>query len=114
YFTFARVRPVNLGDIYLPETIEVTATYDDVCTFGEWTYFHREGDASQKLFAVAGFTTAEMDLFEVTITPEGVDYDLGSRTTKVMPRITTVTDGGATYAGMKKVRIYYSSDELDA
>ncbi|MCE7044537.1 T9SS type A sorting domain-containing protein [Dyadobacter sp. CY312] len=111
YFTFAKVTPLSSGVVYLPSVVETTVETSDNCSIvSAWTYFRKTGDASLKLLATSGVVTTPLT---VTITPEGTTYDDGARTTKVMPRISTVTDNTAgTYSGVK-VRVYYSQDELD-
>ncbi|MBX9449320.1 MAG: T9SS type A sorting domain-containing protein [Taibaiella sp.] len=114
YFTYARIRPLNPGVVYLPGSIEVTTEYDDECNTGEWTYYHLEGDATQKVIAMAGFPTVDLDSFGINITPEGAVYDDGVQTTRLMPRITSVADSNVSTIPSGKVRIYYSQEELDA
>src|SRR5690606_22192936 len=60
------------------------------------------------------YTTTALDEFGIGIVTEGANYEDGTHTTKLMPRITTVTDESATVSGNGKVRVYYSQDELDA
>ncbi|MNS45039.1 hypothetical protein D3C72_774980 [compost metagenome] len=48
------------------------------------------------------------------ITPEGIGYDDGTRTTNLMPRITTVLNGNTGAISTGKVRVYYSQTELNA
>ncbi|MFA6059047.1 MAG: T9SS type A sorting domain-containing protein [Taibaiella sp.] len=113
YFTYARVTPMSLGTAYLPDTVELTGEYG-TCGVGEWTYYHRTNEAMQNLLGLSGFTTAEMDHFDVIITPNGTEFDDGVRNTKLMPRITTVVDSNSTPLSTGKVRIYYSQGEMDA
>ncbi|PWJ55955.1 putative secreted protein (Por secretion system target) [Dyadobacter jejuensis] len=113
YFTFGRVTPLSPGTAYLPTTQEVTSEYG-TCGVGEWTFYHRTGVQDQNLLGVSGFSTTEKDNFEVTITPEGVEYENGSTITKLMPRITTVTDGNSSPLSTGKVRVYYDSAEMAA
>ncbi|WP_084299312.1 T9SS type A sorting domain-containing protein [Dyadobacter tibetensis] len=112
YFTFAKVTPINSGEIYLPSVIETTTSYNDNCGAGEWKYYYKSDDNTQNLFAAAGFTGAELNSFTVTITPEGTSYNDGAQTTNLMPRITTVEDAGAFTTVANKVRVYYSASEL--
>lgn len=114
YFTFAKLTPLNNGQVYLPAVEESTTTYDNACNVGTWKYFHKTGDATQKLFGASGYTATELSNLGVTITPEGVEYNDGARITKVMPRITTVTNNNVGAISNGKVRIYYSVDEMNA
>lgn len=115
YFTFAKVTPVKPGVVVLPNSTETTSQYDDECNTGEWTYFHREENSLQKLIAMSGFTTDEMDQFTVNIVTEGTEYDDGENLTRMMPRVTYVEDAGdGDWDEPRKVRVYYSQDELDA
>lgn len=114
YFTFAKLTPLNTGQVYLPAVTESTVTYDNACNVGTWKYFHKTGDATQKLFGASDYTATELGNLEVTITPEGVEYNDGTRITKVMPRITTVTNNNVGAISNGKVRIYYSVDEMNA
>ncbi len=114
YFTYAKLTPLGAGIVILPDVTEETDLYDAVCNVGEWTYFHKDGATDQKLIAFSGFSGGEMDEFTVTITPQGVGYDDGTRITNLMARVTTVTDEGAAYSGTKKIRVYYDADELAA
>jgi hypothetical protein len=112
YFTFGKATPISTGVVYLPEVIETTTQTSNNCGISTgWTYFRNSDDASLKLLATSGVVTTPLT---VNITPEGVAYDDGTRLSKLMPRIATVTDATAgTYSGVK-VRVYYSQDELDA
>lgn len=114
YFTFAKLTPLSNGQVYLPAVEESTTTYDNACNVGTWKYFHKTGDATQKLFAASDYTPTELSNLAVTITPEGVEYNDGTRITKVMPRITTVTNNNVGAISNGKVRIYYSADEMNA
>lgn len=114
YFTFAKLTPLNSGQVYLPAVEESTTTYDNACNVGTWKYFHKTGDATQKLFAASDYTATELSNFAVTITPEGAEYNDGARISKVMPRITTVTNNNVGALSNGKVRIYYSVDEMNA
>ncbi len=114
YFTFAKLTPLNTGQVYLPAVTESTVTYDNACNVGTWKYFHKTGDATQKLFGASDYTATELSNLGVTITPEGVEYNDGARITKVMPRITTVTNNNVGAISNGKVRIYYSVDEMNA
>lgn len=115
YFTYAKARPINSGVVFLPGDFESTASYDDECTTGEWTYFNLEGDISQKLIAFSGYDALDLDSFQINIVPEGALYEDGSQTTKVMPRVTHVqNENNSTLPIDGKVRVYYSQEELDA
>ena len=114
YFTFAKLTPLNNGIVYLPAVEESTTTYDNSCNVGAWRYFHKTGDATQKLFAAADFTTTELNNLALTITPEGIEYNDGTRNTKLMSRITTVTNNNVGALSTGKVRVYYSVDEMNA
>jgi hypothetical protein len=111
YFTFGKVTPMNAGTVYLPDVVETTNEYGS-CGTGEWTYYHKASDPVQNLLAVSGFTPAEMNNFDITITAVGTAYDDGIVQTKLMPRITTIVDNGASFSN-GKVRVYYSPDELN-
>lgn len=112
YFTYAKVTPVTTGTVYLPATTEETTDYTDNCATGAWTYFRNSADASKKLFATTSIANSVLSNLTVRITTEGVTYEDGTKTTKLMPRITTVTDASsATFSG-GKVRVYYSQSEL--
>lgn len=113
YFTFAKLTPLNNGLVYLPAVTESTTTYDNACNVGAWKYFHKTGDATQKLFAASDYTTTELSNLGVTITPEGIEYNDGTRITKVMPRITTVANTNVGAISNGKVRVYYSVDEMN-
>lgn len=114
YFTFAKLTPLNNGVVYLPAVEESTTTYDNSCNVGAWRYYHKTGDATQKLFGAADFTTTELNNFGITITPEGIEYNDGTRISRVMSRITTVTNNNVGALSTGKVRIYYSVDEMNA
>lgn len=114
YFTYAKIKPWNQGIVYLPSAIETTNVYADPCDIGDWKYFRNSTDNTQKLFGATGFENTDLDNFEVTITPEGTSYDDGTRLTNLMPRITTIENGNATYAPGGKIRIYYDQAELNA
>ncbi len=114
YFTFAKLTPLNNGQVYLPATTESTTTYDNACNVGSWKYFHKTGDVTQKLFAASDYTATELSNLGITITPEGLEYNDGMRSTKLMPRITTVTNNNVGTLSNGKVRIYYSVDEMNA
>jgi hypothetical protein len=112
YFTFAKVTPITSGNVYLPAVVEETTQYNDNCGTGEWTYFRKTDDNSLKFFAASNLAPAVLNGLSVKVTPEGVTYDDGSKTTKLMPRITTATDASATAFTGGKVRIYFSQSEL--
>ncbi len=113
YFTFARLSSFTPGVVYLPDTTEATNQIG-ACTSGTWSYFHRTGDISRKVLATSGLTPAQLGNLSVTVTPEGAAYNNGTRITRLMNRITTVTDiSNGTYTGAR-VRVYYSSAELAA
>lgn len=114
YFTFARVTPLKNGEVYLPTVTEETAEYNDNCGTGTWIHFNKTGVATDKLLAMSGYTAADLDSFDVTITPEGIGYDDGTRITNLMPRIATVTNRNISLLPSGKVRIYYSAAEMDA
>src|SRR5690606_1469823 len=67
YFTYARVRPLNPGTVYLPAEEEMTTEYNDECSAGEWTYFHQAGDNTQNLIAFSDYTTTALDEFGIGI-----------------------------------------------
>ena len=113
YFTFAKLTPINIGTAYLPFSVENTADYNNNCGAGEWKYYYQANDNTQNLFAAAGFDESDLNNLTVTITPEGTTYDDGTRSTNLMPRITTVTDAGPFNSSVNKVRVYYSLDELN-
>jgi hypothetical protein len=112
YFTFAKATPVTMGTVYLPAEMEISNETIPNCGVGSaWTYFRKSEDATLKLLAVSDVTTTSL---AVVITPEGTEYDDGTRLTRMMPRITNVTDASSgSYTGVK-VRVYYSPDELSA
>lgn len=114
YFTYAKVIPFNQGVVYLPANTETTSTSTNACDVGTWKYFRRTSDNSQKLMGITGYTNPELANLSVTITPQGTSYDNGSRKTKLMPRITTVTNSGSSPLSSGKVRIYYSLAEKNA
>ncbi len=114
YFTFAKMTPLANGTVYLPSVIENTNQYSNNCGVGEWTHFHQTGDATQKLLGMSGFSTVEMNNFAVNITPEGIEYNDGTRITRVMPRVSTVTNNNVGAIATGKVRVYYSVDEMNA
>ncbi|RQO32625.1 hypothetical protein DBR32_03265 [Taibaiella sp. KBW10] len=114
YFTYAKMTPLNNGIIYLPPVTESTVQYTNNCGVGVWSHYYQTGNATQKMLGMSGFTTTEMNNFNVTITPEGVSYDDGSRITKVMARISTVINNNVTPLSTGKVRIYYSEAEKAA
>jgi len=114
FFTFGKALPLNTGEVILPAITEQTTIYNDGCTVGEWVYYRRTADISKKLLGLAGYTNAQFDNFEVTITPEGTSYNDGTRITNLMPRIATVADNNGTALPSGKVRVYYSPDEMAA
>lgn len=114
YFTFGKVTPITTGTVYLPAVVEETTEYNDNCGTGAWTYFRNSTDNSLKLLATSGVAAEVLDNLTVKITPEGVTYSDAARTTSLMPRITTVTNGSATAVTGAKVRIYYSATEMAA
>lgn len=114
YFTYGKVVPFNQGVVHLAEVIETSDIYADACDIGEWRYFRQNADNSLKLLGVSGYTTAELDEFEINIVPEGAFYSDGTNTTRLMPRVSTIVYDNATASSTGKVRIYYSQDELDA
>ncbi|WP_188931801.1 T9SS type A sorting domain-containing protein [Dyadobacter endophyticus] len=114
YFTFGKVTPITTGTVYLPAVTEETTQFVDNCATGEWTYFRKSADASLKLFATSGLPADVLNNLTVKITPEGVTYTDGTKTTSLMPRIASVTNGSATAFTGAKVRIYYSASELTA
>lgn len=114
YFTYAKMTPLNNGTIYLPPVVESTTQYTNNCGVGVWSHYYQTGNATQKMLGMSGFTTTEMNNFAVTITPEGVGYDDGSRITKVMARISTVINNNVAPLSTGKVRIYYSESEKAA
>lgn len=111
YFTIARVNPASLGSVYLPLEDMQSQTYSS-CSMNDWNYFYESATASQKLVGMNDFTEQELDNFTINITVSGVNFDNGTRTTNIMPRVTTVTDASnGTYSG-GKIRIYYDTDEM--
>ncbi|MNU27529.1 hypothetical protein D3C71_159230 [compost metagenome] len=114
FFTFAKLTPLANGVVYLPSVTETTDQYNNNCGVGEWVMFNQTGNATQKLLGMAGYTTTELNNFDVVITPEGIGYDDGTRTTNLMPRITTVLNGNTGAISTGKVRVYYSQTELNA
>jgi hypothetical protein len=112
YFTYGKAMPVNNGEVYLPGNVETTDIYNDGCSVGEWVYYRQTSDVSKKLLGASGYTTGELNNFDIVITPEGTSYDDGVRRTNLMPRISTVIDNNGTALSSGKVRIYYSLDEL--
>ncbi|MDQ6482134.1 T9SS type A sorting domain-containing protein [Dyadobacter sp. LHD-138] len=114
YFTFAKVTPITTGTVYLPAVVEQTTQYNDNCGTGEWTYFRKTDDNSLKFFAASNIAPAVLNGLTVKVTPEGVTYEDGTKTTRLMPRITTVTDASATPFTSGKVRVYYAASELAA
>lgn len=115
YFTFGRVTPINTGTVYLPENVETTGEYNNNCGTGEWVYFNKAGNAQQKLLGLAGVSTPELNNLEVTVTPEGVEYNNGAtQLTNLMPRIASIVDNNATPVTTGKLRVYYSADEMNA
>lgn len=113
YFTFGKVTPLSNTTAYLPPVTENTTVYNTNCNVGEWASYTKTDDATLKLMGLAGFTTTELNHFTVTITPEGTSYDDGTRTTRLMPRISTVTNSNTAPLSTGKVRIYYSQDEMN-
>jgi hypothetical protein len=114
YFTFGKVTPITTGTVYLPAVVEETTQYNDNCGTGAWTYFRNSTDNSLKLLATSGLPADVLNNLTVKITPEGVTYTDAVRTTSLMPRISTVTNGSATAITGAKVRIYYSATEMAA
>lgn len=112
YFTFAKATPVTIGKVHLPAAMEITNETMPNCGVGSaWSYFRKSDDVTLKLLATSDVTTTPLT---VAITPEGTEYDDGTRLTRMMPRITTVIDASSgTYTGVK-VRVYYHTDELSA
>lgn len=112
YFTFGKATPISNGVVYLPDVVEATTQTVDNCGINTaWSYFRKSDDATLKLLATSDVVTTPLT---VTITPEGTTYDDGTIITKLMPRVSTVTDAtSGTYPGVK-VRVYYSPDELSA
>ena len=114
YFTFAKVTPITTGTVYLPAVVEQTTQYNDNCGTGEWTYFRKTDDNSLKFFATSGIAPAVLNTLTVKVTPEGVTYEDGTKTTRLMPRILNVTNSSAGTFAAGKVRVYYSASELAA
>ncbi|MGN6420655.1 MAG: T9SS type A sorting domain-containing protein [Pseudobacter sp.] len=115
FFTFGRVTPLSTGNIYLPENVETTGEYNNNCGTGEWVYFNKTGNATQKLLGLSGVSTPELNNLDVTITPEGVEYNNGpALLTNLMPRIASIADNNASPVTTGKLRVYYSADELNA
>ncbi|MBO9636215.1 MAG: hypothetical protein J7578_24145, partial [Chitinophagaceae bacterium] len=115
YFTFGRVTPLSTGNVYLPANVEITGEYNNNCGTGEWTYFNKAGNATQKLLGVSGVTTPQLNNLQVAITPEGVGYNNGAaHLTNLMPRIASVADNNASPVSAGKLRVYYSADEMNA
>ncbi|GAA4432305.1 hypothetical protein GCM10023091_04170 [Ravibacter arvi] len=112
YFTFGKVTPITTGTVYLPGVVEESNEYNDNCGTGEWTYYRNTTDATQKFFAASNLSSTILDNLTVKVTPEGVTYEEGTKMTKLMPRITTVTDASASAFTGGKVRIYYSASEM--
>lgn len=104
---------MNNGIVYLPDTIDYTVAYNTNCNVGAWVHYNKTGDPLHKLLGMSGFTTAELNNFAVTITPEGTSYDDGTRMSQLMPRIAYVANSNVAPLSTGKVRVYYSVDEMN-
>jgi len=114
YFSFGKVTPLKNGTAYLPPVVENTTAYNTNCNVGEWVHYTKTSDATLKMLGLAGYITTELNNLAVTITPEGTSYDDGSRTTQIMPRISTVTNNNVGAISSGKVRVYFSQAEQTA
>lgn len=109
YFTFAKVTSLAPGVVVLPDTA-ITAPVFSACASNSWKYA-KLGATTNKYFAISGMTPVQLNNLSVTITPAGAYYNGNGRETRLMSRVTTVTDASSgTYAGLK-VRVYYSNTE---
>ncbi len=109
YFTFAKLAGVEQGTVTLPATATTVPGFS-VCSTNSWRYA-KQTAGSDKYLAINGMTTPQLANLSVTITPTGTQYNNGGRQTRLMPRVTTVTDASnGTYTGVK-VRVYYSATE---
>lgn len=112
YFTFAKLAGVEPGVVTLP-TATTTAPNFSACSTNNWRYA-KQPAGSAKYLAINGMTTAQLANLTVGITPTGTFYNNNGRQTRLMPRVTTITDASnGTYAGVK-VRVYYSEAEKAA
>lgn len=110
YFTFAKVSSLAPGVVVLPGATTVAPTFT-TCATNTWKYA-RQAASTNKYLAISGMTDVQLAKLSATITPNGATYSNAGQSTKVMPRIATVTDTTAgTYTGVK-VRVYYDPSEL--
>ena len=111
YFAFGKVNGWAPGLVQLP--IAATAAPDfSTCASNAW-YYAKQTAGTDKYLAIKGMTPAQLNNLDVLIDPTGAEFN-GTIHTKLMPRVSTVTDAGAgTYTGVK-VRVYYSQAEMDA
>lgn len=114
YFTFGQIGGVP-GNILLPETNKTTVVHSD-CVENSWSYFYEDASLANKLLAISGLTDPQLNNLQLNITYNGIPYTktTGAVTTNIMQRLITITDLSAgTYSNVK-IRLYYSTAELDA
>lgn len=110
YFTFAKVSSLAPGVVVLPGATTVAPTFT-TCATNTWKYA-RQAASTNKYLAISGMADIQLAKLSATITPNGATYSNAGQSTKVMPRIATVTDTTAgTYTGVK-VRVYFDPSEL--
>ncbi|PSK89517.1 T9SS type A sorting domain-containing protein [Taibaiella chishuiensis] len=112
YFTFAKLAGVEPGLVTLPATTTTVPNFS-TCSTNSWRYA-KQTAGSNKYLAISGMTTVQLGNLGVTITPTGAQYNNNGRQTRLMPRVTTITDASnGNYTGVK-VRVYYSAAEKAA
>jgi len=111
YFAFGKVNGWAPGVVQLPATATAAPDFS-TCASNSW-YYAKQTASTDKYLAIKGMTPAQLGNLDVTIDPVGAEFN-GTIHTKLMPRVSTVTDAGAgTYTGVK-VRVYFSQSEMDA
>lgn len=111
YFAFGKVNEWAPGVVQLPATATAAPDFS-TCASNSW-YYAKQTASTDKYLAIKGMTPAQLGNLDVTIDPVGAEFN-GTIHTKLMPRVSTVTDAGAgTYTGVK-VRVYFSQSEMDA
>lgn len=110
YLSFARVNALS-GTVTLPVNNTASNWFSNCAAAGDWHYFHTNVNRSEKLFAISGLSTAQLNNINVNITTSGAVYSSGGIETRLIPRLTNIQDvSNGTYSNVK-VRIYYNSAE---
>lgn len=111
YFTYGKINGYVAGTVVLP-TQTTTAPDFSACAANGWKYA-KQTASTNKYLAIYGMNDTQLGSLDVTIDPVGTEFN-GSIHTKLMPRVTTVTDADSgSYTGVK-VRVYFSQAEIDS